>query len=583
MTPPTLLRSCLVLVPLALAPACSGEEDPEAPARDAGVAESRDAGATDGRVRDAGEATDGGVDESVRATVGPEGGTLAGRGVRFEVPAGALSEPVEIVMTFQSGPASAVGPVVDFAPDGLQFAIPAQLEMPFDPARVPAGADVSDIVAAYLEDGRWTATLPTTLDTAQQLATASVEHFSVVGLTVRAGEAVRLDNDSMVGDRLENIVLDAEAPDYIVAVGDHPSPAFRGLIVSGDLRIDPGVRIWFEEDAAMRVVGRVIAEGTPNAPIVFEGADDRGAPSAGHWRGLFLNPRRDDSDEDNVFRHVIVRHAGRAWTEQNPRSVVQASIALGSHDFGVADVVSLHVVDSVIEDGLGNGIDVILDTAVFDAGAFVVERSTIRRVGGYPLALWPHGTMGLGTDNAFTDNGDNRVWLRGGEAFVEGYTVPDAGVPYRVGMTRDEQDAYPGFTPERSLIVLLDMTVQPGAVFEMTPGAGVVVVGGTLGRGSLTVDGSAAMPVVFRAPSSQDAWAGISVRSSSELNVLRYVEIDGAPTAIDVGFGNPNAFVRLEDSTIRNASCGVRRYDANATAELVRVQYVNTSTETCGI
>ncbi|MEQ8279443.1 MAG: hypothetical protein RMA76_18560 [Deltaproteobacteria bacterium] len=581
MTPPTLLRSCLVFAAFALAAACSGE-DPDPAARDAGTPSARDAGPTDAQVRDAGEAPDGGVADSVRATIGPEGGVLESGGVRFDVPAGALSEPVEIAMTFVSGPASAVGPVVDFNPDGLQFAVPAQLEMPYDPARIPAGATPSDVVASYLEDGQWSATLPTTLDTAHQLATASVEHFSVIGLTVRAGEAVRLDNNSMVGDRLENIVLDAEAPDYIVEVGDHPSPAFRGLIVSTDLRIDPGVRIWFEEDAAMRVVGRVIAEGTPNAPIVFEGADDRGAPGPGHWRGLFLNPRRDDSDENNVLENVVIRHAGRAWTEQNPRSVVQASIALGSHDFGVADVVDLRVVDSVIEDGLGNGIDVILDTAVYDPGAFVVERSTIRRVSGYPLALWPHGTMGLGADNTFTDNGDNRVWLRGGEVFTEGYGVRDPGVPYRVGMTDEEQDAYPGFTPERNLIVLLDMTVQPGVVFEMTPGAGVVVVGGVQGRGSLTVEGSAAMPVVFRPPSPQEAWAGISVRSSSMLNVLRHVEIDGAGTAVDVGFGNADAYVRLEDATIRNAGCGVRSYDANATAELVRVTYVNTTSETCG-
>jgi len=59
------------------------------------------------------------------ATIGPAGGTMAIGPHRFTVPAGALSQPTLITAVAPSGSAR----VVDFSPQGLQFATPASLTL----------------------------------------------------------------------------------------------------------------------------------------------------------------------------------------------------------------------------------------------------------------------------------------------------------------------------------------------------------------------------------------------------------------------------------------------------------------------
>jgi len=64
---------------------------------------------------------------SVSRIVGPQGGLLELKeaGVTFRVPAGALTEPVEITMTALAGHAMAF----DFAPHGLEFLTPASISV----------------------------------------------------------------------------------------------------------------------------------------------------------------------------------------------------------------------------------------------------------------------------------------------------------------------------------------------------------------------------------------------------------------------------------------------------------------------
>lgn len=95
------------------------------------------------------------------AIIGAAGGTVADSGgAKVEVPAGALAQNVAIAVTPSSAGApvlpagvTAVGAMVAFTPHGTQFAKPATITLPFDPALLPAGSTV----ALYKTDATQTA------------------------------------------------------------------------------------------------------------------------------------------------------------------------------------------------------------------------------------------------------------------------------------------------------------------------------------------------------------------------------------------------------------------------------------------
>ncbi len=572
--------------------ACGGSDGPSGGSPDAGRpdavasadAQAHDAATADGGRPDASSLPDAGGGDPLEGTIGATGGVIrAGDdSVVFTVPAGALAEDVTIRIEVVGGPASAVGTVVDLSPDGLQFAVPAKLELSYDEARLPAGFTEDDVVAAYLEEGAWVATAPTTVDAGGNRAVADVSHFSVVGLTVLVGQPIRLDFASQLGDRLENIVLDSDKPDYIVAATNAPIPLFQGIIAREVLTIEPGVRIWFEEDTGFRIppTTRLVAKGTEAAPIIFEGSKEGGAsPSAGHWRGLLFNSQRvNDIQTRNLLEHVIVRHAGRAYTEQNARSTIATSVGVGSHDPSAGNIVDLHVRNSLIEEGLGSGIDIITDMS-FEPGMFLVEGTTIRAIESFPMTLWPYAAEGVAEDNVYESVGDERLWIRSGE--VVNYEVSNKGIPLLYGMTQQEVDDYPGFTPPKNLQVWREMLVEAGAILEFKSNADIVLIndGDT---SSLAVNGTQGLRAIFRPDKDADRWGGISIRSGDRGTVLRYVDILSARNGIDIGFGNDNAFARLDNVFFQNCTCGVFRFNETSVVEKVDVVYDNTPTEDCG-
>ncbi|MCK6430149.1 MAG: hypothetical protein L6Q72_13840 [Burkholderiaceae bacterium] len=81
-------------------------------------------------------------------TVGPAGGTVIGpNGAQVVIPPGALANatPIAIAQSASGAPAvpagfNAFGPMYAFTPHGTTFAAPVTVTVPFDPARVPAGA-----------------------------------------------------------------------------------------------------------------------------------------------------------------------------------------------------------------------------------------------------------------------------------------------------------------------------------------------------------------------------------------------------------------------------------------------------------
>ncbi len=115
----------------------------------------------------------GGSESTDPTTVGAEGGVVERDGITLNVPAGALAEdvPISIAETTESAPDgfSSMSPIFRFEPDGLQFAIAAEVRIEFNGAGQPA-------VLWSQSDGDAFDPLETSL--AANVAIASVTHFS---------------------------------------------------------------------------------------------------------------------------------------------------------------------------------------------------------------------------------------------------------------------------------------------------------------------------------------------------------------------------------------------------------------------
>lgn len=114
--------------------------------------------------------------------VGAAGGTVAGpSGAQVEVPAGALTQDTAIAVTQsdQGAPArpaalAAVGQVFAFTPHGTSFAVPATVTVPFDAARLAAGA--TPVLYKTDSAGDWQAVPGASFSAGR--ATATVDSFS---------------------------------------------------------------------------------------------------------------------------------------------------------------------------------------------------------------------------------------------------------------------------------------------------------------------------------------------------------------------------------------------------------------------
>lgn len=108
--------------------------------------------------------------------IGPEGGELTAPGARLVVPAGALSETVQLTVSIEA-PDGTVSQVYDFGPDGLTFETPAQLF-------IDVADERADLAIAVWQDDGWVA-LPPIAGPAGAVG-GEVEHFSRFGVIVVA-------------------------------------------------------------------------------------------------------------------------------------------------------------------------------------------------------------------------------------------------------------------------------------------------------------------------------------------------------------------------------------------------------------
>jgi len=120
--------------------------------------------------------------------------------------------------------------------------------------------------------------------------------------------------------------------------------------IEAPLTLAPGVIVEFAQGEWIDVIedGTLTAEGTANAPIVFEG----GEALPGYWKGLHFGT----ISASNRLQNVTVRNAGEsAWTGANE--------SVGAIFVGWEDGL-LEIVDSTLSDNDGNGVFVMDGSSV---------------------------------------------------------------------------------------------------------------------------------------------------------------------------------------------------------------------------
>jgi hypothetical protein len=112
-------------------------------------------------------------------TVGTEGGTIESTdGVTITIPPGALTGDTTIRITpSDDAPPNAIGPAFLFEPEGIQFAVPVKVTLPFDPSKMPKDMNGVSVLTAPGGSDRYTS-LGGSLEDATHVTTTTT-HFSI--------------------------------------------------------------------------------------------------------------------------------------------------------------------------------------------------------------------------------------------------------------------------------------------------------------------------------------------------------------------------------------------------------------------
>ncbi len=315
------------------------------------------------------------------------------------------------------------------------------------------------------------------------------------------------------------------------------------LDVMATLTIEPGVTIEVAEDGGIRAEdgGRIVADGTSTAPIVFTGSQ----ATRGHWRGVLL--RRPGAGQASVFDHVTIEYGGR---DVGGGEAYGANLAIGSFASQVDNALGTTVTNTTLRESAGYGL-------------YVSSRSTFAQDGF--------------ADNTLTANADGaaRVSARGARWLDDGTTYAGNDLDeVRVHATEfddliDLNSIWPAlgagvrYSVEGLVTLEAVLTLAPGATLAFRQNAGVWAYDENAG---LVADGTAAAPILLTGEiETGGSWDGVYLRRARMSgNVLDHVTIEyggGREINVSNALGNlvvgqipsNTAQMTITNSTFRHA------------------------------
>lgn len=283
--------------------------------------------------------------------------------------------------------------------------------------------------------------------------------------------------------------------------------------VTAELTIEPGVTLQFDAGASLNIDdqgGALIANGTAAEPIVFTGTQS----VKGFWKGVLIR----SNSPLNSMKFVTVEYGGND-------KLINSSDSYPANLFiyGESRIV---IEDCTLSSGSAHGLGIYNRNA--DLAGFA--RNTFAGNEGPPIRLPADHVTVLDAASDFVggpgmENGEPNIVVTYNEVIVKS-TWLDHGVPYLFTRT--------------SIDVEADLTLKPGVTLTFPENGRMRVEG----NGSLNAVGTASKPITFTSTTQVAGyWRGISIDSSSPLNIMEYV---------DIGWGAREKLINSSDSEPTN-------------------------------
>ncbi len=410
-------------------------------------------------------------------SVGPAGGTFsfADGKVTLVFPSGALTEEiavsVEPTASFPNNARVVNGTVYSFGPPGIEFSIPVQLKMKYDPTDLPAGVGESELRLHEVAGSDWDELTGGTVNSGAREVSVSIRGFSVLGILGTAVASVTVSPDSSLIGLGMTVQLNA-------AVRDSRSNTLVGRAVSWTSSDEQAARV----DANGLVTG--VAPGSTYISAASEGIVDSARVIVISAVGAIVitsgpaNPRQGDlvtytaearDSQGGVIEEVTITFS----VEPLSAGLSFADGRFVGYTPGAATVIASGI-------GLADTLPITIGSRGVAGGAFNMVGRGVESVR-WTSDLWVHGDYAyLGTWNCRTQCGNRLfVWdisnpampLLTDSVSVTATTVND------VKVRADGAIAVISREGGGSGITILDLSVPASPTILATFGAGALAAG----------------------------------------------------------------------------------------------------------
>lgn len=262
----------------------------------------------------------------------------------------------------------------------------------------------------------------------------------------------------------------------------------------GDIKVEPGVVIEFEQDAGIEIDGfnttkaSFSAVGTSDRPVIMRGVKSQ----KGYWRGIFF----DSNSPLNKLSHVRVEDAGgKSFNSNNDLGGV---IAFANS--------SLVLENSFISNSKSNGFQANYEGITLKMNNNVFTNNNV------PVQITPQLIHAVNNTNDYKGNTKDFVVIRPYTANInKPSTWHKINVPYEVLSTN-----------VKGITINSLLTIEPGVVIEFGPETFLKV---HESGGGLKAVGTASDPIIFTGTSKTDkAWRGINIDSKHPENEIAFAE-----------------------------------------------------------
>lgn len=306
--------------------------------------------------------------------------------------------------------------------------------------------------------------------------------------------------------------------------GPHIVEGFVSVRAGATLTIEKCAVVQFEDEYAGLTVafpgtpttGRLVAEGTKDLPIRFEGLE------GARWGHVLI-----DAGGSASLAHLTISDGG-GYDPRGATLVVNGNSSLPTK----RDVLVDHV---AVKKSLGAG--VVLDRM----GGFADGSSelVVTESGSEDKLVYPVYTDENGIDTlprgSYTGNKADKIYVNPTSHLAEDSTMKNLGVPYFIGSFGDDDFVVGGGAASATEFTTL--TIEPGTRIEMFPGTSFKAehyTGDFLASGAIVAEGTEAEPIVFtsgaQTPAAGDwqgLWFGGIARTENSFKHVR-LEYTGA-------------------------------------------------------